>query len=132
MKYMLIVGLLVLGLASVLAQNPPSQPADQSTQWKDVWTLSFDGASLDPTKWAGDFKTRMTYIIVGLAAGFFLGLPLTLLIGDAVFLYGAVKLSYLMVGAVTIATAGYHRRNALWMLVGGAASYLLLFGYKWD
>lgn len=99
-----------------------------SVNWNEVWTLSFTGANLDPSKWGDTFKSRVYHLIGSAAFAFFLSVPLSAILGLCLFLYGVVRLTIPICFTSVVAVAGFKRSNTIWLLCGVVGTYFLLFG----
>jgi hypothetical protein len=93
-----------------------------------AWKPDTSKWSFDPSKWETNFKARMYQVGVGVGYASSLGLALPLTVGYGVFLFGLVKLNWVLVASCCAALYGWTKQKRLFLVAGVATSYALAFG----
>nr|QTJ63672.1 VP4 [Trichopteran jingmen-related virus] len=95
-----------------------------------AWKLNLDGFSIDPTTWKDDMKNKFQLVGVGASYSMSLGMPLVQTIILSIFLYGLVKLDWVLLGACCAALYGWKRNHKIFLGLGLLFGYCYAFGYK--
>lgn len=97
---------------------------------KSAWKFDFNGLTLDPSNWTSTVKSKVFKSAVGTGYVTFLGVSLPMSIGWFCFLYGLVKLDWMLVFLSCVAFRGWKSNQKVHMLAGFLSVYCYAFGYK--
>lgn len=120
--------ILVLMMATVAWGGATTSPP-VATEFKRAWTLDLSTLILDPNGWNDAMKAKIGMVGAGAAYATTLSLPVVQILLFAVFLFGLVKLNWVLVASSCAALYGW-KRNRIFLGAGLLVSYCLAFGYS--
>lgn len=100
------------------------------TEVKKACALELSTLSLDPNGWSEAMRTKITMVGAGAAYAATLSVPIVHILLFSVYLFGLVKLSWLLVGSSCAALYGWKRNHRIFVGAGLLVSYCLAFGYS--
>jgi len=117
----------LLAIIALVALATGAQ-ADTAADINKAWKLDVSNINIDPSTWREDFKAKMMKVGAGMGYASTLSMPLTHVIIFGVFLFGLVKLNWLLVGSACMALYGWKTGKRTFLVVGAVATYALAYG----
>jgi len=113
--------IIVLALACLVS----STTADDLS---DAWKPDVSGWSFNPSRWNATLKTRMYMVAAGIGYAMSLNQPHAVSASFGLFLFGLVKLNWLLVLSSCTALYGWVKQKRVFLGAGLLSTYALAFG----
>lgn len=120
---------ILLIIIIAVAQSSAAEGSKDQTLSK-AWKFDTTSWNFDPTAWDGTFKERMIRVGSGALYAAYMGMNVPWVLAFAVFLFGLVKLNWLLVVTSCIALHGWRHNHRVLLALGLGVTYALSFGFS--
>lgn len=126
--YLILLSTLILLTQVTLAVAQASTTPQTTSGIDKAWKLDLSGFSFDPTSWNDAMRLRMYIVGAGVGYAFSVGMSMPLAVAFGVFLFGLVKLNWLLLGSASLALYGWKGNKKVFLAAGLALTYAMSFG----